>query len=78
MQRYYFDIYDGDHLSQDDEGMECSTPAKMRNEAIGILPSIACDMPHHGDNENFWVEVRDDQGRHVFRASLKLTSEWLT
>jgi NADPH-dependent ferric siderophore reductase len=78
MPRYYFDIHDGDHLSPDLEGLECSTPAMMRDEAICALPGIARDRLPDGDRQDFWVEVRDDTGRHVFRASLKLTSEWLT
>lgn len=77
MPRYYFDIHDGDHLSPDFDGIDCLTPSMMRDEAIAVLPGIARDVLPDGDIRNLWVEVRDDQGRHVFRASLKLTSEWL-
>jgi hypothetical protein len=77
MPHYYFDIYDGDRLSPDQEGLDCPTPATMRREAIGALPGIARDRLPDGDQKNFWVEVRDDRGRHVFRASLDLTTEWL-
>lgn len=77
MPRYYFDIHDGDHLSSDQDGLDCPTPDNMRDEAISVLPGIARDMLPDGDRKNFWVEVRDDKGRHVFRASLKLTAKWL-
>ncbi|WP_457936249.1 DUF6894 family protein [Mesorhizobium sp. 10J20-29] len=77
MVRYYFDIKDGDDLSVDDTGIECSGPEEARFQAIDALPEIARDELPDGDNRFFEVNVRDDQGRAVFRCRLTLETEWL-
>ena len=77
MPLFYFDINDGDCLIRDDEGTDLVDSRAARNEAIGVLPSIAKDELPDGDRRDFVSEVRDASGRVIFRATLSLTTEWL-
>jgi hypothetical protein len=75
--RYFFDTYDQDRLSRDEEGLDCGSRSQLERNAIDALPDMAREALPDGPNHEFRVEVRDGQGRVVFRAWLKLTSEWL-
>jgi hypothetical protein len=75
--RYYFDTFDGDHTSADSEGIECSSRKQVRYQAIDALPDMARELLPDGPNRTFRVEVRDDAGTVVFRATLELQSAWL-
>lgn len=77
MPRYFFDTYDQDDLSRDEDGIECSTKAQVQRRAIAALPDMARDALPDGPNHDFRVDVRDDRGHVVFRAVLALRSEWL-
>lgn len=76
MARYFFDVRDGDALTPDETGIECSDLGDMRYKAIDALPEIARDTLPDGDAHMFEVSVRDDQGKPVFRCRLTLTTEW--
>jgi hypothetical protein len=77
MPRYFFDTYDGNHASLDEEGVECGSRQQIQDCAIDALPDIARDELPDGLEQLFWVKVRDESGRLVFEASLTLTSRWL-
>lgn len=77
MPRYFFDTYDQDELSRDQDGIECSTKPEVQNRAVAALPDMARDALPSGPDHDFRVEVRNDRGRVVFRAVLSLRSEWL-
>jgi hypothetical protein len=75
--RFYFDTFDGDHIAVDSEGIECSSHRMVQDQAIDALPDMARESLPDGPNRTFRVEVRDEAGKIVFRATLELQSEWL-
>ena len=60
MQRYFFDIYDGDDCVADDEGMELPDIALVQDEAVQSLADVARNAgkakPSMG---NMSIKVRD-------------------
>lgn len=75
--RYYFDTFDGDRSSADSEGIECSEREQVQYQAVNALPDMARESLPNGPNRMFRVEVREPEGKIVFRATLELKSEWL-
>jgi hypothetical protein len=75
--RFYFDTFDGDRTNADSEGIECSSHKQVRYQAIDALPDMAREVLPDGPNRTFSVEVRDEVGTVVFRATLRLESGWL-
>jgi hypothetical protein len=41
MPLFFFDIHDGNELTRDDSGVECSSLAEVSDKAIDVLPDIA-------------------------------------
>ncbi|MET2825903.1 DUF6894 family protein [Mesorhizobium shangrilense] len=76
MPRYYLDLYHGDGLTVDEEGQVFETRARLRREAMRILPDVLRDEMFDGDRARIMVKVRDESGRAVFEASLTLDSAW--
>jgi hypothetical protein len=77
MPRYYFDIDDGESLTEDDDGLLLADIEDVRKHAIAALPSLAEEVLPDGDRQRFSVTVRNERGVPIFRASLSLSSEWL-
>ena len=78
MARYFFDIHDGQHLTRDDVGTECSGPDAIRAEAMTALPAIARDaIPKDGDRQALTVIVRNASNLTVYTATLTFASIWL-
>lgn len=77
MPLYYFDINDGARTTHDEEGQPFADPGAARDAAIAVLPDIARDELLDSDRRSFTVNVRDESGRHIFRATLSLVTEWL-
>ncbi|WP_411962273.1 DUF6894 family protein [Mesorhizobium sp. CA4] len=77
MPLFFFDIYDGSELMRDDSGVECSSLAEVSSRAVHVLPDIAREELPNGTARTLFVKVRDDAGRYIFRASLKLASAWM-
>ena len=77
MAKFYFDTCDGDRTAVDSEGIECSSHRMVQDQAIDALPDMAREILPDGPNRTFRVEVRDDAGKIVFRATLELQSRWL-
>jgi hypothetical protein len=74
--RYYFDEYDGETVTQDDEGLELDGIEAARAEARKALPDIARDvLPEDGDRRTMVVKVRDEAGKVVITATLSLLIE---
>ncbi|MGX5826640.1 DUF6894 family protein [Mesorhizobium sp. 43Arga] len=76
MPRYYFDLYNGDGLTVDDDGQVFETRERLRSEAMRILPDIVRDEMLQGDHTAITVKVRDEGGRQIFEASLVVSSGW--
>lgn len=76
MPRLFFDTYDQDKLSKDEEGIECSSRSDVQRRAVDALPDMAREVLPDGPNHDFRVEVRNSRGDVIFQASLNLRSEW--
>lgn len=76
MPRYYLDLYHRDGLTADEEGQVFETRARLRREAIRILPDVLRDEMFEGDRTEITIKVRDENGCHIFEASLTLNSGW--
>ncbi len=77
MERFYFDIHDGERFTPDEDGSVCESRKAMRDIAIKTLPDMARDELPDGNQRAFTVKVRDESGRYVFQATLSLMAEWL-
>ena len=77
MPRFFFDLYDGDELARDTEGFELQ-PEEARKQAIASLAEIAQDEMPDGDERDFTVRVRDEDGHVIFEATLSLRAHWVT
>ncbi|MDG4898664.1 hypothetical protein P9272_34700 [Mesorhizobium sp. WSM4976] len=77
MPLFFFDIHDGNELTRDDAGLECSSLQDLSSKAVDVLPDIAREELPNGPRRTFLVKVRNEAGRYVFRASLTLASSWM-
>ncbi|HEY6631919.1 MAG TPA: hypothetical protein VIZ90_10735 [Rhizobiaceae bacterium] len=77
MPKFYFDTFDGDTTGIDVDGIECASRQVVQDRAVDALPDMARELLPDGPNRTFRVEVRDDCGSVVFRATLELNSAWL-
>lgn len=77
MLRYYFYTQDGDFSAGDDEGVECANMDEAGALAVKALPDMARDVLPDGDRRDFIIEVRDETGKPVLRATLSLNVEHL-
>ena len=75
--KFYFDTFDGDQTAIDTDGIECPSRRMVQHQAIDALPDMAREILPDGPSRTFRVEVRDDGGNVVFRATLELQSVWL-
>jgi hypothetical protein len=75
--KFYFDTFDGDRTAIDADGIECASRQMVQDHAVDALPDMARELLPDGPNRTFRVEVRDDSGDIVFRATLELNSTWL-
>jgi hypothetical protein len=71
MPRYFFDTRDGDTTARDEIGLEFDELEAVEREALKALPDLARGAVPDG-HRDFVVNVRDEAGRPVLRASLSL------
>jgi hypothetical protein len=78
MPRYYFDIRDGEYVQKDNEGTVLSGLAEAKAQALRTLPDLARDdeVPD-GEQREFVIEVKDENGRPLLTARLVLAVESL-
>ena len=77
-QRFFFDTYDGETLTRDEDGLVLEDLEQARDEAVQTSPDLARETLPHADRRDYVVEVRDEAGRKVWRASLSLVVDRLT
>ena len=78
MPRYFFDTNDGEAPVRDSRGYELKGIEAARRFAQDALTDMARDtVPNGGPEKTMTVEVRDEAGKAVLRASLVLTVEIL-
>jgi hypothetical protein len=71
MARYFFDTHDGNFV-RDDVGIECDSFQAVRAIATAGLADFAKDALPGAKWREMAVRVRDDQGRPVMQAILRL------
>ena len=73
--RYFFDIFDGDHWSKDDRGIECNDDLGARQQAVLTLIEMARDyIPADGANMDLAVRVRH-ASQMAFTVNLDFSTE---
>lgn len=59
--RYFFDIFDGDHWTRDDIGMEARGDRHARHQAVLALTEMARELlPTDGDHMKLHIRVRTE------------------
>ena len=77
MPRYYFDIHDGDCLTQDETGLELDSLQAAQDEAVAVLPCIALERMLGRNHWEIAAVIRDAGGCAVFRATLTFDCAFL-
>ncbi|MFI0849242.1 DUF6894 family protein [Mesorhizobium sp. IMUNJ 23232] len=77
MARYYFDVFDGDHVTLDEVGIDLPGTEEVEKHAVEALPEIASDELPNGPQRDFWVRAHNGDGDHFFAADLKFRADWL-
>ena len=73
--RYFFHVIDGEHETEDPEGIECTSLDEVAAEAVEGLPIMMEDTVPEGDRREIAVKVTDESGKVVLRATLSLRIE---
>ncbi|MDX3924991.1 MAG: hypothetical protein QHC90_04170 [Shinella sp.] len=76
MSRYYFDLYNGDGPTSDEEGLDLHSHEAITNEVHRILVDIAREEIAGRERGAIAVNVRDEAGRTVFTGNLSFATEW--
>lgn len=76
MSRYFFDLYNGNGLTLDDEGIEMSSRETISREVARILVDVARDELAT-DDAVISVSVRNEAGKTISVASLTFDIKWL-
>ncbi|MEQ1950988.1 DUF6894 family protein [Mesorhizobium yinganensis] len=77
MPRYYFDVFDGEFVVRDETGLNVDREEEVAQHAVAALPDMAHDELPDGNERDFWVKVRDEEGTYIFAADLKFKASWL-
>ena len=70
MPRYFFDLDDGERVTRDGEGTECSDPQAARAQALQMLGEIAKAEMRDDDRSQQRIHIRDESGTTAFTVSL--------
>jgi hypothetical protein len=76
MDRFFFDVYNAEGHTLDEEGLLLHSRDRAKDEALRILHDIARDELKGEDLVKITVKVRNQAGGQIFEASLILTSGW--
>jgi len=71
MRRYYFDIWSGDRVTQDDEGVECANGPAACEAAAKALLDLAKDIVGETTGCELSIEVSDETKKPVCRVTLQ-------
>ncbi len=76
MNRYYFDLHNGDGPTTDDEGQELPSRDAVAREISRILLDVANEEIASTDRLVITLTVRDERDRTISVASLTFANEW--
>ena len=75
MPRYFFDVHDGTYM-RDQDGVELPDIHAARKQVWDTLPMMAAQRQANGNMAcQLRMDVRDEDGNHVFHAALTLVIE---
>jgi hypothetical protein len=74
---FFFDSRDGDDWVRDEFGIEVAGLDEARNQATAGLGDMAKDSFPNSHSRDMAIDVRDEGGRVLLRASLRLDVEFL-
>jgi hypothetical protein len=72
---YYFDVDDNGTVYPDDQGTDCDTFARVKEEAIRALVEMIQERLPDGDRHRLTIKVRNDSGGVVLQVSLNFEVE---
>jgi hypothetical protein len=75
MPRFHFDTFDGEEMSRDTDGLEFASLEDAKPEIMDTLTAIAHDKVRRRDVRECFIEVRDEAGKPVLRATLVIHVE---
>jgi hypothetical protein len=75
MALYYFDVDDNGTVYRDDQGTDCDTFGRVKEEAIRALVEMINDSLPDGDHHRLTIKVRDEGGGMVLKVSLNFEVE---
>jgi hypothetical protein len=75
MPRYYFDVWNGDRVAQDNEGVECVNDKAACSAATRALLNLAKDMVEATSRYELSIEISDQRKQPLFRATLQFEIE---
>ncbi len=78
MARYFFDLSNGEGLTEDEAGVELLSPGSIRTEVSRILTGIAGEEMLAQECGTVGIEVRDERGQFIFEGKLTYESRWCT
>jgi CBS-domain-containing membrane protein len=70
VQRFYFDIRDGEQFIRDDEGLDCPDIKAARDLATVALAEMAKEALPRAERHHIAIEVRDEAERAAAVAGL--------
>ena len=73
MPRFYFDVWDGDSFSCDDEGLQLESLKAAEDEAIRAMVQIGRDRLPRRLSPELCMRVRDAHGQPVLTVAVSMT-----
>jgi hypothetical protein len=74
---FFFDIHIGTHQGWDEDGQEMASPEAARVEAIRTLQELAMHVIPQAARVEYTADVRDEQRKIIFTATLSIAERWL-
>jgi len=78
MPRYYFDYWNGQSTTSDNEGVECPDEQAACHAAAKVLLDLAKDTIERTSSYEFSIEVSDETKKPLCRVTLQFEIEHLT
>lgn len=75
MSRFYFDVREGETLTQDQEGLDLADLDAAEREAVHAAAEIGNDTLPKRYAPEVCVEVRDEHGQHVLSVAVTMSVE---
>lgn len=77
MNRYYFDLDNGDGQTLDREGLEFPSRERASKEASRIVADLARDEIPETEKGTICLTIRNSKGTPIAKTTLTFATEWL-